>query len=70
MIAAYAGGAAIDGTPARLAPAGGVTKKKRAKRIHTGHRTRVSAFGALRTFLPGEMGPRGLLPPTVTTGAI
>ena len=36
VVATYAGGATIDDTPVALALAGGVTKKRRAKRSRTG----------------------------------
>ena len=42
VVTTYADGTTIDDTPAALAPAGGVTKKRRAKR-NTRGRTRVSA---------------------------
>ena len=62
-------GSAVTVGDAALAPTGGVTMKQRAEHSHTGQNART-CLRALSTFLPGEMGPRGLPPLAVLTGPI
>ena len=52
------GGAAIDGSPAALAPAGGMTKKRRAKRNHPG-RGACKCLRRAESLLAGRSGAPG-----------
>ena len=67
VVATYASGAAIDGTPAALAPAGGVTKKRRAKRSRTGQDARKCLRRA-ESLLAGRSGAPGPPPPDSDDG--
>ena len=62
VVTTYAGGTTIDDTPAALAPAGGVTKKRRAKRSHMGQDARKCLRRA-ESLLAGRSGPPGPPPP-------
>ena len=62
VVTTYAGGVTIDDTPAALAPAGGVTKKRRAKRSHTGQDAR-KFLGRAESLPAGRSGALGPPPP-------